>query len=369
MKNEHVTAADHIHSYCGSDGIKREEDPYHYVAPAPHPTHQYRAEMYGKALVIPPLEPLHHHTHHHHHHNKLYDHIDSTSAYDPSKMYDNKVYDASKTFEKLFVGKEYDKTPAATMEQMDATPAYEPHHEKLYTSKSHLDTHIDDGAYEKCYEKTYKTLETLDSTSYDRQYDTVKVVEPVDSTTTYDKVTPALDTSSGTISDTQDSKASTGTTTTTTTTTTGKKEDSGKESSDTDPNKKPPYSYVALITMAIKESPDRRLQLSEIYQWIATKFPFYAQQNAKEKQGWKNSIRHNLSLNECFVKIPREGGGGGGKGNYWTLDPQHEDMFEHGNFKRRRRMKRPPLYRPGTYIYPGNCLTLASGASFFPSTP
>lgn len=60
-------------------------------------------------------------------------------------------------------------------------------------------------------------------------------------------------------------------------------------------------------------------QLSEIYQWIATKFPFYAQQNAKEKQGWKNSIRHNLSLNECFVKIPREGGGGGGKGNFWTL--------------------------------------------------
>lgn len=34
-----------------------------------------------------------------------------------------------------------------------------------------------------------------------------------------------------------------------------------KENGDLDPNKKPPYSYVALITMAIKESPERRLQV------------------------------------------------------------------------------------------------------------
>lgn len=43
----------------------------------------------------------------------------------------------------------------------------------------------------------------------------------------------------------------------------------------------------------------------------------------------------------CFLfQVPREGGGER-KGNYWTLDPQYEDMFENGNYRRRRRMKRP----------------------------
>ncbi|KAF2364049.1 Fork head domain [Trinorchestia longiramus] len=107
---------------------------------------------------------------------------------------------------------------------------------------------------------------------------------------------------------------------------------------------KPPYSYVALISMAIKDSKDRKLLLSDIYRWIARNFPYYANQDSKLQHGWKNSIRHNLSLNECFVKVPREGGAGGGKGNFWTLDPQHEEMFEPGNYKRRKRMKRQNLY-------------------------
>ncbi|XP_069835583.1 forkhead box protein E4-like [Dendropsophus ebraccatus] len=128
---------------------------------------------------------------------------------------------------------------------------------------------------------------------------------------------------------------------------------------------KPPYSYIALIAMAIANSPERKLTLGGIYKFIMERFPFYRENSKK----WQNSIRHNLTLNDCFVKIPREPGHPG-KGNYWTLDPAAEDMFDNGSFlRRRKRFKRTDITTYPGYMQNSSAFTpTPTGRPSFPNS-
>lgn len=97
-------------------------------------------------------------------------------------------------------------------------------------------------------------------------------------------------------------------------------------------DQKPPFSYISLTAMAIWSSPQKMLPLSDIYKFIMEKFPYYR----KNTQKWQNSLRHNLSFNDCFIKIPRNTNKAG-KGSYWTMHPKALDMFENGSLLRRRK--------------------------------
>lgn len=152
-------------------------------------------------------------------------------------------------------------------------------------------------------------------------------------------------------------------------TTTSEKTSGGGKRGGARRQEKPPYSYIALIVMAIQSSPQRRLTLSEIYQFLQQRFAFFR----GSYTGWKNSVRHNLSLNECFIKLPKSMGRPG-KGHYWAIDPTAELMFEEGSFRRRPRgfrrkvqaMKPYPLYQsaapalPTPYDVCGTQLTSAT---------
>ncbi|XP_038047620.1 forkhead box protein B1-like [Patiria miniata] len=103
--------------------------------------------------------------------------------------------------------------------------------------------------------------------------------------------------------------------------------------SDTDEHKKPPHSYISLIAMAILASPEKRLLLCDIYQYIQENYPYYRNND----RSWRNSIRHNLSLNECFIKYGRSGDG---RGNFWAVHPANVEDFSRGDFHRRRARRR-----------------------------
>jgi hypothetical protein len=92
--------------------------------------------------------------------------------------------------------------------------------------------------------------------------------------------------------------------------------------------RKSPMTFKAMISLAILNSPEQKLTLAEIYQFIAEEFSEFT----KSRSGWKNTVRHNLSIHECFVKgelAPP------GKSCFWRIHRSFAENFNRGDFSRR----------------------------------
>ncbi|XP_042301762.1 forkhead box protein O3 [Sceloporus undulatus] len=90
-------------------------------------------------------------------------------------------------------------------------------------------------------------------------------------------------------------------------------------------------SYADLITRAIESAPEKRLTLAQIYEWMVRSVPYFKDKgDSNSSAGWKNSIRHNLSLHSRFIRVQNEGTG---KSSWWMINP---DGGKGGKAPRRR---------------------------------
>ncbi|OWF41672.1 forkhead box protein I1-A-like isoform X1 [Mizuhopecten yessoensis] len=98
---------------------------------------------------------------------------------------------------------------------------------------------------------------------------------------------------------------------------------------------KPVYSYSCLIAMSLKNSRNGSLPVSEIYTFMTEHFPYFK----TAPDGWKNSVRHNLSLNKCFAKVetPKVTGNNSKKGCLWALNPDKVEKMEDEIAKHRKK--------------------------------
>merc|ERR1719361_14417 len=120
---------------------------------------------------------------------------------------------------------------------------------------------------------------------------------------------------------------------------------------------KPAYSYSCLIALALKNSPNGSMSVSEIYKFMCEHFPYFM----TAPNGWKNSVRHNLSLNKCFEKIekPSANGTNQRKGCLWAMNPEKITKMDE---EVKKWSRKDPMAIKKAMVYPHTLEALERGA-------
>lgn len=140
-------------------------------------------------------------------------------------------------------------------------------------------------------------------------------------------------------------------------------------------------SYADLITQAIASVPEKRLTLSQIYEWMVQNVPYFKDKgDSNSSAGWKNSIRHNLSLHNRFMRVQNEGTG---KSSWWMINPdakpgkssrRRATSMETSKFEKRRGRvkKKVEALRNGLITAdatPSPSSSVSEGLDMFPDSP
>ncbi|CAD5118241.1 DgyrCDS6961 [Dimorphilus gyrociliatus] len=92
-----------------------------------------------------------------------------------------------------------------------------------------------------------------------------------------------------------------------------------------DRNVRPNISYREIVAKILLNSEKGEMSLREIVDKIAAEYAYYE----NSKRNWPSSVRHTLSVSDCFVKAGRAKGGRGYK---WKIDESFIKFFRQGKF-------------------------------------
>ena len=100
-------------------------------------------------------------------------------------------------------------------------------------------------------------------------------------------------------------------------------------------NRKPLFTFTELLLMAIEASPMNHCTYDDVYQFLQQEYPYFCQLLDTD---WKSDVRHTLSQNKCFIKLPNYCESPNNVQHYWTINkssPQFQVIQSSGKLKAR----------------------------------